>query len=109
MTDAEFGSLKWQDLYYFKNDKGFRYLIKLRSTSQDLLELPTWQDPEYRQINAKKKVVIEYALNYDYIFLPLGPQPKWSNSIARIRDTDLYKWVLIPLTDDEKAKVWLSV
>jgi hypothetical protein len=109
MTDAEFSSLKWQDLYYFKNDKGFRYLIKLRSTSQDLIETPTWSDPGYREYKAKKVVVVEYALNYDYIFLPLGPQPKWSNSIARIREADLYRWELIPLSEDEKAKIWLSV
>ena len=109
MTDAEFNSLKWQDLYYLTTNKGFRYLIRLRSTSQDLIETPTWMDPGYREQNAKKVVVIEYALNYDYMFLPITSQSKWGNSVARIREADLYKWEITSLPDDEKAKVWLSI
>ena len=109
MTDAEFNSLKWQDLYYLKTNKGFRYLIRLRSTSQDLIETPTWSDPGYREWTDKKIVVIEYALNYDYMFLPLGPHQEWGNSVARIREADLCKWEITPLPDDEKAKVWLSL
>jgi hypothetical protein len=109
MTDAEFNSLKWQDLYYLTTNKGFHHLIKLRSTSQDLVEIPKWSDPGYREYKEKKVVVIEYVLNYDYTFLPFGPHQKWGNSIAMIREADLCKWEITPLSDDEKAKVWLSI
>jgi hypothetical protein len=113
MTDAEFVSLRWQDLYYLKTDKGFRYLIRLRSTHQDLIEIPTMYESLHfdslsRQ-KEKKHVIIEYELNYDYMFLPLGPYQKWGNSIVRIREADLYKWEITSLSDDEKAKVWLSI